>query len=691
MARRQTGREIYIDQENFEFGLYALKDTTKAPFGSARIMRNMTLTASRNIAPRLGTELLGTENTTGFPLKGLYNFRKSFDENELLLKSYDDELEVYSKNHPSAGWFRLKNLFTAGQEFGFVTSLVNEDNEDYVVYCNRTDNYERWRGSVTLLNGALVGGETTITVDSVLTNEVFESKTASASSATTLDVNSTVWAASQWVNLYVYITSGVHSGEIRKITANTTTQITFDTLGSDPGLCTFEIRKLAFPAAPGTVIYNGTTITYTAIDTATTFTVASAHAASDNTPLTVVPDSYPANPRGNRLTNYLGRVIVGRVRSAVARGTGGALQGFSSGGSYFVSKINNPFSFDFSATRVAGEGDIISTPYGGGEIEDVAHQEDTAYIFKQRYIEAVKYSQDANDLAVREPLKAETGCIGRVIKGSDDLYFVTPDNQIKSIGRVRAKDILPSTENIGEPIKTLLDDYVFGTGKGVEHKDKLYIPAKESSDQTVNNIVIVYNLSTRSFEGLWDLSANYLEIFDGGDLYFASSTGPNVYKALTGRSDVVSTTRYPIVARYASHFMNLTPSKVNLQALNSIYFEGYIVGDTIITFKSWKDFATEPFLEFDFSATETSLLDGQELPGFLGGTPLGLRPHGSVSAADETGRRHFQFRVYFPFQYANYFSVGFESSRADDNYEIIRYGLGLKESVSVDTGKIKDI
>lgn len=691
-TKTKTGtNEIFVDFENFKLGLYALEDTTKAPFGTARVMKNVRVTDRGGVGPREGTERLGNDNTNGNSITSLYNFRKSYDADEFLIKTYDDEMEVYSKNHSAAKWWRLKDGFTSGKEFGLVTSLVNVDAEDYVFFCNRYEDYQRWNGAVTQLNGALAGGETALTVDSTLTDEIFESKTASASSATTLDVSGTPWAASQWVNMYVRITSGTKNGKIRKITSNTNNQITFDTLGADPSTPTFEIRKLAFAAETGTVIYNGTTIAYTDIDTDTTLAVGSAHAGSDNDALAEVPVTYPANPRGNRMTNYLARVIVGNVRSALARDSGGALQGFSAAGSYFVSKLSDPTDFTFAATRVAGEGDIVSTPYGGGDIMDVAHQEDTAYIFKQRYIESIKYSQDANDLAVREPLKAEVGSIGRVIKGSDDVYFITADNKFTSIGRVESKDVKPQTENLGFKIKRLLDVYVFGTGKGIEYQDRVFIPCKSISTETNNNIVVVYNKTFDSFEGIWDLSANYLEQFNS-NLYYGESNGANVYKLLTGSfADIEGTDRFAISAEYATHFMNLASSKGNLQALNSVYIEGYISGDTSIDFEFWKDFANDPFLTFTFAGTETRLLDGQELSAFLGSKSLGLQPIGAIGEVGEDGRRHFYFRVYFPFIYGRAFSVGFKSSVVDNDFEITRFGLGLKESVSVSTSKIKSV
>jgi len=687
----RSNKDAYVDFENFKLGLYALEDTTKAPFGTARILKNARVTDRGGIGPRPGTTLLGTKNTNGNPINGLYNFRKSYDADEFLVKTYDDEMEIYSKNHSTPGWSRLKNGFTANKEFGFVSSLVNTDNEDYLIFCNRFEDYQRWNGAVTLLNGTLSGGETALTVDSTLTDEIFHSDTATSASATTVDVAGTPWADDQWINLYIYITSGVHSGKIRKITDNDNNTLTFDTLGTTPGTATFEIRKLAFAAETGTVIYNGTTIAYTDIPTATTLTVASAHAGSDNDLLAEVPVEYPANPKGNRFTNYLNRIIVGNVRSAMARGSGGALQGYSSAGSYFVSKLADPTSFDFSATRVAGEGDIVSTPYGGGDITDVVHQEDTAYILKKLYIESVKYSQDSNDLAVRVPLKAEIGSIGRVIKGSDDVYFVTEDNKFTSIGRVATKDITPQTKDIGFKIKRKLDDYVFGKGKGIEDDEKIFIPTRSSSNVTKNDILIVYNKTYDSFEGIWDISANHLERFNN-KLYYGESTGANIHELLTSSfADVEGDDRFPINMEFATHFMNLASSKGNQQALNSLYFEGYIKGNSKITFKAWKDLNTQAFLEFDFEGTESGLLDGQELSASLGLESLGLQPLGSISEADEEGRRHFYFRVYFPFQYGNSFSVGFESSGADFDYEVTRFGLGLKESISTNTTRIKSV
>lgn len=683
-------KDSIIDISDFSKGFYAGVDTTKSPVGSLRIMRNAQITDRGGISPRPGTVLLGTKNESNYAIKGLYTFKKSFESNEILVKNYDDEMEAYSAQHTDQDWFRVKNGFTQDKEFGYVHSLYNTSNENLLVGGNQFDKFFAWTGAILRLNGALVGGETALTVDSTLLEDVYESKTATSSSATTLTVSTVTWAASQWIGFYVYITSGALAGQIRRITANTSTQITFDTLGSDPGSASFEIRRIAIPAS-GTVIYNGTTLAYSAVPTATTITVVSAHASANDVLVTVVPTEYEANPRGNRFTNYLGRLIIGAVRSALHRDSSGTLQGQASGSSAFVSKLNNPLDYQFSATRVAGEGDIISTPYGGGNITDVVAQENTAYIFKRDYIEAIVYSQDADDLAVREPLKPGAGSIGKTTRGNDDLYFFTDSKQFTSIGRVRSQDIRPQTQDIGNAISRWLEQAdASNVGRGVEVAGKVYIPLKLSSESTYNDVVLIYNRNSNSFEGFWDLAAFGITEFDGS-YYYGASQGANVYKMFHNKNvDIEGENEFGYSFEVATHYINLSASKANLQSLYGIYIEGYIRGGTTITYNAWKDFTDTPFLTFNFAATEEGLLDGNNSNIYLGDAPIGIQTlTTNFSDLDADGRRHFSARIYFPFQYGNYFSVGIASSGINQDHESSLIGLMLSETPSVNQNRIK--
>jgi len=679
-------KTLTISQDNFKQGLQLLEDDSRAGFGSARSMLNCQITDRGGIAPRPGTVLLGDYNSNGNPIRGLFNFRKSKGDPEILTKFYDDEFEFY---HPTLQtWSRVKNGFTANQEFGYLYTLVNTDNDDFMYFCNRYEEYQRWQGSYATITSALAGAETSIPVDSVLQTPIYLTVTATGSSATTLDVASAVWANDMWKNFYIYIPS---TGKVRLITANTGTQITFSTLGSDPGSVAFQIRQLKFPLT-GTVIYNGTTIAYTTIDIATALPVASAHACPINTAVTLVPTIYIAAPRGNRMEILRGRPYVGRVRMAISRDAAGNTQASAQAGSVFVAKLLDPTTFTFSASRVAGEGDIANIAYGGGDIVDVKAFEDQVAIYKKDYIELLKYTEDENDVALRTPLKPGVGSIARVIKGSDDHYFMTPDKRYTSLGRVRTKDLTPQTENLGYRIKRLLDTYDHTDFNGIEFNNRLLSCHRTDSNNTSNDVTLVFNKQTKSFEGVWTIPANNYEIFNN-ELVYGESNGSNTWKMFqTRKADIRGDSILPYSTEWQSNFFNVLPIKSNIQAVNSIAIEGYISTNSTFTFKLYKNFETESSLSFNFSGTEDSLLQGTDLEAiFMGGEPLGLQPIGSIDAPDSDGRRRFSFMVYFPYIYGQYFSTKFSSSGVDQDWEIIRTSLGLKENISTKTDNIKSI
>lgn len=686
-------KTLTLQSDNFKAGLHVLEDDSKAPLGSAREMLNVIISDRGGITPRPGTILLGDYNDSPSSSRGLYNFRKSKSNPDILLKSYDDVIEYF---HPTLKqWVLLKDGFTPDQEFDFTYSLVNTDNDDFTYFCNRYEEYQRWSGAYTQLNGALVGGETVVTVDGVLTDPIYLAETATANAATTVTVAGENWATDMYKNFYVYFPS---TGKVRLITSNTGDTLTFSTLGGGPGNIAFQIRQLRFPLS-GTIIYNGTPIDYTTIDVVTQFPVSSAHAAPDNTAVAVIPTEYVSAPRGNRIDILRGRVYVGRVRSAISRDASGNLQASTQAGSVFVSKLLDPTNFSFAATRVAGEGDILNVAYGGGDINDVQAFENEVAIYKQDYIELVSYTQDVNDSAVRTPLKPGIGSIGRVIKGSDDHYFMRPDKVYTSLGRVRQKDIKPQTENIAYVIKRLLEQYNNDNFNGAEFNNRLISSHKSSDDTDNNNLMLIYNRKTSSFEGIWSLGANGFDTFKGVDeaateLVYAESNGANVWKMFQGeKSDIRGTSKLPYTARWKSNFFNALPIKSNMQGMNSIAIEGYITANTTFTYNLYKDFQDDASLSFTFSGTETEFIEGAEgIAKFFGSHPFGTSPiAGSIGAPDEDGRMRFSFIVYFPYVYGQYFADEFTSSGKNQDWEIIRKSYGLREDISTRTTNTKTV
>jgi hypothetical protein len=124
--------------------------------------------------------------------------------------------------------------------------------------------------------------------------------------------------------------------------------------------------------------------------------------------------------------------------------------------------------------------------------------------------------------------------------------------------------------------------------------------------------------------------------------------------------------------------------------VNGISMEGYIASGATFNFSLYKDFSNIAFLNGTFVFTEDGLLDGESSTAFLGSTPLGIGGLG-VGEAEADGRRHFLWRQYFPFSYGNYFSFGLSSNEKDNDYEVTRIGLMLKDAVTIDTRRIKPL
>jgi len=689
-------KTLTYDIDNFNAGLVLLNDDSTAPVGSAREMTNAFITDRGGIAPRPGTTMLGARNVSTDAGNGFFVFKKSFGAKEIPMKAYGTTLEAY---YDTLGvWFQVKTGYTINQKFGFASSLVNTDNSDFAYFCNRYEPFQRWSGQIGTITAALAGGETSIPVDNTLEDDIFFTGVVNAAPApttTTFTVaGAAPWVASQWVNFYVVMTSGAQIGKVRKISANTTSGLTFAALpGAPVAGDTFTIRQVKFELAIGTLFtYNNSTLTVTGVDSITSLTVASAHACPINTPITQSPTEFLDAPRGNRIDVLLGRTLVGNVRSALSYDAGGALQGSNSAGSVWVSRINDPKDFTYAATRIAGQGDLISFPYGGGDITDIAVQEQTAYVYKNRYIEAIRYSGDVNDFAVRTPLKPGAGSVGRIIKGKDDHYFMSLDKEFTSLGRVLSKDITIQSSNIGLPIKRLLDEYQYESFNGIEYQNRILFSAKSNSTEQYNNATIVWNKRTQTFEGAWNIGAERFDLYQNS-VYYGESTGPNVWKMFESRkTDFDGVNELPISTKWTANFFNLLPIKGNIQAIHSIAFEGYIAANATFTFNLYRDFQTDPSITFPFGGlNDEDFLLGSNLASFLGANPLGLEPIGTIDTPGADGRRRFSFMVYFPYVYGQYFSVGFESNGIDQDWEIIRTSLGLKESVSVIRPGIKQI
>jgi hypothetical protein len=670
-------KDAFIIINGFEPGWNVREDDTRIPLGGSQFSQNITITERRGISPRKAEILIGAENSASTGVVSAFSLKKPGESNDILLKTYSDKIE-YFNNHTES-WALLYDGYTSGKRFGFRQMRVDEDPFDWMYFGNGFDSYSRWCGYESKITSALVGAETSIPVISTLWPEVYQSLTATSCTTTTITVANTPWANDIWNDFYVRITSGAETGKIMKITATTSSTITFGALAGLAGTPTFEIRLLAVPAT-GTLVYGTNKIAYTAVPTDSSFTVASATATAIDTALTIAPQTYPSNPKGNLFETLNDDMFVSGVMNKP--------------NTVFRSGTADATDFTFSSPRSADEGDVVYFPYGGSGVTDIKRQEKTIYVFKPESIDALSYTQDESDISQIDPIKAgvSVGTKNLTWRLDDDIAFVTPDNRITTLGRVVLKDALPSTVDIAYPIRREIKRYDFTTNAAEEHINQCFIGCKSASDVAFNDRTIVWNKDYRTWEGFWNISASCF-ISHAGDIYYGDSYNPNLYKMNTVVNKTRGTDVFPMTSDWKSGWINGKGAGFYLNEISCLAVEGYMRANSVISFDLYKDFAGTPFQNLSLSGVlDEDLLDEEPSFTLLGGDPLGLEPLGTgsiIGDEDEDGLRHFIAFLQFPTTQLEYISVKVSSSGLGQAWEITRLGLNAVENVFENQPRIK--
>lgn len=107
--------------------------------------QNVVSTDGDTVAIRGGYTIYGRAKTGNYPIQGSYEW-KTHRGTELALRSFDDELEVYSSN--DGDWIRLGNTFTA-VDFQFAEYWDTAEAQDLLLFVNGTSNIYSWSGGMT--------------------------------------------------------------------------------------------------------------------------------------------------------------------------------------------------------------------------------------------------------------------------------------------------------------------------------------------------------------------------------------------------------------------------------------------------------------------------------------------------------------------------------------------------------------
>lgn len=161
-----TGGQWYVFDK---FTGYQTKlDPSKIDDGANPQGQNTSVNDGDKISVRkLGYTLFPTTETyaeSGDYVHSTHTFRKR-DGINILMRATGAQMQIYDTVTDT--WVKLEEGYATSTEFGFADYNINTDLHSYVYFGNGVQNFSRWSGDITHINGAVTTGADRITVDSI--------------------------------------------------------------------------------------------------------------------------------------------------------------------------------------------------------------------------------------------------------------------------------------------------------------------------------------------------------------------------------------------------------------------------------------------------------------------------------------------------------------------------------------------
>ena len=440
-----------------------------------------------------------------------------------------------------------------------------------------------------------------------------------------------------------------------------------------PADTTIYVNNTDDYAASGTVIVDGTTLTY-ASKTGTTFVLSGAASitVANGTGVQQSVETSASNPKGNIYLVYSNRLFIAGIIAtpqAVYFSTYGDAMTYTSAVLVNSSTATSPGIFNL------GE--------GGGSVTGASFDEQSIYFFKRSIIYKATLSDSLYTIQPLKPFDGKSQTMGSVASraiftGGNATFFATPDNQLLALERLAGLDY-PQASAISDIIKPTTDQGDFSSAAGIVFKDKAYFAYKSTSDAIFNDTVLVWNISKKIWDSPitgWNVS-DFFVYNDGTteDLYFCDATAPNVYKVnstpVDGEFDVTASWR-------SGQYEFGAPE--SLKQLSNVFIEGYISPSTTLTISLLLDEnGTTQKYTTTLNGTNDNYLYDAPVFNLFGLKPFGVERFGSN--ADTSGK--VKFRIYLgkdikaiPFYNCQ---IEFASDGSNQQWEVLNYGFLVKQ------------
>lgn len=514
------------------------------------------------------------------------------------------------------------------------------------------------------------------TLDTVVINAW--TKVSSVFSTTKKLRKDTWWDATELMDLQIMINGDVNIYEwngavavVSSITGTTITKTGTSTFGQNRFYAT---RNLSL-----TCVRTGTVYTYTGGFTTTTLTGVpdtTGLIAGDILVQTIVTQSNkPSSSRINdTILVYQNQLCLGSFTDSTV----------------YISKNTSYFDFTFSATRLPGEGalltlDGVSSGMGILSGTFIAFAGKSS-IFKATYLQITVGSTLAETIKVDKIKNGPNqGSLSPdcVVSVGDNLFFMSNEPALRQLTQPMLTNN-PSLESISNPIKPDFDSETWTNAEGFWYKNEFFLSAPATSHVYIYEFIQDADGKRREY---WQppqiLPVQSFAVISG-ILYGHSNSVPETYRlfdSTQGYSDLNSNNdKLPINASAWWAYRNYTDREV-LKNFDEFYVEGEISGQTndLLLDLNYGWQGTTQNIEKIINGTDMDILQGVVSNVSLGQNPLGTQPiAGSTSAPPDAQR----FSVIFEIAREDFdqLGIGFSTANTDRYWSILASGPNVVKS-----------
>ena len=435
---------------------------------------------------------------------------------------------------------------------------------------------------------------------------------------------------------------------------------------------TITVDDTTLFTATGSLLINGTTVTYTG-KTGTTFTgCAGTPAAADNDGVAQLPDT----------TTYSGQPKMNNMLTAFSRVWGFGGNGSVHGNRLFYSRAGTvsgtgtaPDPTDFTAAAAIEAPGFRDFPEGGAQINAITQQDDKIVVWKENVINTYTFDYTQStakfDLLGTVLQGGDVGCgaLGAVTEAISRFYYVSKRGGLKVLSREEGSQLSRPLQ-ITERILPTIEDFDFSDAViYYDQVNNLILVACASDDDIDNDTVICYDIRRDAITLFKNVAAKSFAAYKGKS-YFGHAITAKTYRLFDGLTDNGS------VINASAKTQSYTFGDVGSpKALDSFYIEGYIKSGKKLNIRFDFDDNVQSYKQITLTGDTTKDYIYEINPNTFGEFEFGSYPFGGDP---EDFSDLYVLRVIIRFQNTKAYNaaVTFWSSGPGESWFIKNFGFG---------------